>query len=428
MINNNNKRNKKNIERNINKNYGYKNKTEQEIELVNGAIEYLKNEINNGIKNGPIKKKYLQLYENNNKIKNRNAPKYKEKKGDESTMSLTSTSSEIIYNKNSIYSGGDASTNNENSNSSYRFKKEMNRIMKYNKKLITNEKNNRNGIKHNNIIFNSLKQNLNNNKVYNNKRMKKSLSQINLYDKRLEKTENEKTAYSKNKTRSFKYSSPIENQKSIYFINNKSMNNNSKNSSNYTKFNNNNSVNSNKFRFVLDKYVIKQKNTRNNNNNKNNHNKKLLNKNKKEEEKSRNNIENEEQKLKIPKNSGVNKYDFDKKENSKMVTTKKNEENILSNVDNNKKKEPTSETFFNDVTNNKFIKESEIIIKNSNESNNIEEEEKIDTLCNNLGSNTNIKGLINLPFYITPKYSNNASKRKSSSNSGNNSSYLRKKA
>ena len=428
MINNNNKPNKKHIERNITKNYGYKNKTEQEIELVNGAIEYLKNEINNGIKNGPIKKKYSQLYENNNKIKNRNAPKYKEKKGDESTMSLTSTSSEIIYNKNSVYSG-DASTNNENSNSSNRFKKEMNRIMKYNKKLITNEKNNGNGIKHNNIIFNSLKQNLNNNKVYNNKRMKKSLSQINLYDKRLEKTENEKTAYSKNKTRSFKYSSPIENQKSIYFINNKSVNNNnSKNSSNYAKLNNNNSVNNNKFRFVLDKYVIKQKNTRNNNNNKNNHNKKLLNKNKKEEEKSRNNIENEDQKLKIPKNLGINKYDFDKKENSKMVTTKKNEENILSNVENNKKKEPTSETFFNDVTNNKFIKESEIIIKNSNESNNIEEEEKIDELCNNLGSNTNIKGLINLPFYITPKYSNNASKRKGSSNSGNNSSSLTKKA
>jgi hypothetical protein len=268
--------------------------------------------------------------------------------------------------------------------------------------------------------------------------MKKSLSQINLYDKRLEKTENEKTAYSKNKTRSFKYCSPIDNQKSIYLFNNKSINNNnSKNSSNYTKFNNNNNnfANSNKFRFVLDKYIIKQKNTRNKNNynnNKNNNNKKLLNKNKKVEEKSRNNLENEDQKLKIPKNSGINKYDFDKKENSKMITTKKNEENILSNVDNNRKKEQTNE--FNDVTNIKYIKESEIIFKNSNESNNIEDnEEKIDTLCNNLGSKTNIKGLINLPFYITPKYSNNVSnidslnKIKSSSNSGNNSSYLRKK-
>ena len=106
-----------------------------------------------------------------------------------------------------------------------------------------------------------------------------------------------------------------------------------------------------------------------------------------------------------------------KKRIQKWLPQKKNEENILSNVENNKKKEPPSETFFNDVTNNKFIKESEIIIKNSNESNNIEEEEKIDELCNNLGSNTNIKGLINLPFYITPKYSNNASKRKGSSNS-----------
>ena len=434
----NNKQNKRNIERIGNKNYGFKNKTEQEIELVNGAIEYLKNEINNN-RNindngayGSIQKKYYQLYENNNQIKNRNKniPKYKEKKGDESTMSLTSTSIEILYNKNknSIYSG-DISTNNDNSSSSQRFQKEMTRIINYNKKLITDEKNNGNVIKHNKIIFNNLKQNLNNNKIYNNKRMKKSFSQVNLYGKKLDKTENEKTAYSKNKTRSNKYSSPIDNQKSIYYFNNKSINNNnSKNSSNLTKLNDNNT---NKFRFVLDKYIINQRNTRNNNNK----NKKTINKNKKEEEKSRNNIENEKQSLKMPKNSGINKYDFDKKENSKMISTKKNDENILSsNYENNRKKEQTSETFFNDTNNIKFIRESENIIKNSNETNNLQENDRVDTLCNDLGSNFNIKELINLPFYITPKYSNNESnidslnKMNDSSNSNrNDSSFLKNK-
>ena len=35
----------------VNKNYGFKNKDQQEIELVNGAIEYLKNELMNSNNN-----------------------------------------------------------------------------------------------------------------------------------------------------------------------------------------------------------------------------------------------------------------------------------------------------------------------------------------------------------------------------------------
>ena len=96
----------------------------------------------------------------------------------------------------------------------------------------------------------------------------KWLSQINFYEKKFDKTENEKTEYSKNKTKSNKYCSPIGNQNSIYYINNKSINNNTKNSSNYTKLNNKTKLSNNKdkFRYVLDKYIIYQKKTRNKHN------------------------------------------------------------------------------------------------------------------------------------------------------------------
>ena len=358
---------------------------------------------------------YNRLYENNNN-KNRNNAVKKEKKGDESTMSLTSSNEIKNNNKNSFLSG-EASTNNDNSNSSNIFQKEMSRIIKYNQKLIKNERNNGIIIKHNATIFNNLKSNLNYlKKNYNNKRMKKSFSQINIKDKKIEKTENEKTAYSKNRTKSNKYFSPIDNQKSIYYLNNKSNNNNSKNSSNYMKFNNKNNINNNKFRFVLDKYVINKKK-------------------KKEEEKSRNNIEIEKQKYKMQKSIGLNKYDYDKKENSKIITTKKNEENILSNIDNNnKKKEQTQDSFFSDGVILKIPKESENKLKNSRELNDIEENnDRVNTLCNDLGNDTNIKELINLPYYITPKYSNNISNNdsfnriKSSHNSENNSSLLKEK-
>ena len=76
------------------------------------------------------------------------------------------------------------------------------------------------------------------------------------------------------------------------------------------------------------------------------------------------------------------------------------------------------------------------IIKNNDEDynniNNSEDDDKLDIECNDLGSNTNIKELKNLPYYITPNYSKNISqnesmnKIKSSSNSGN-SSFLKGK-
>ena len=395
-------KNKKIKKRIVTKNYGFKNKNEQEIELVNGAIEYLQNELNNNknrnnllnnseISLGTIQRKYNKKQnDNNNQIKNRNNKH--EKKGEESTISFTSTSTELIHNnnKNSIISG-EISTNNENSNSSNMFKREMNRIMKFNKKLIKEEKNNGNIKKHNTIIFKNLKKEIKCNKGYNNKRMKKSVSQINFYEKKFDKTENEKTAYSKNKTKTNKYISPIGNQKSIYYINNKSINNNnSKNSSNYTKFNNNKN-NDNKFRFVLDKYVIYNNKTRNNKNKKNQRERKL-----KEEEK-------ENKKIKILKNTGPNKHDLDKKENSKIITTKKNSENIISIVINNNKNGKINDSFFNDVVDLKLQKKNENIIKNNNDIDGMEESD----LCDDLGSNTNIKELINLPFYIPPNTSIN---------------------
>ena len=56
------------------------------------------------------------------------------------------------------------------------------------------------------------------------------------------------------------------------------------------------------------------------------------------------------------------------------------------------------------------------ILNNGSLSNNINiESENYDsskTLCDDLGNNIDIKDLINLPFYITPKYSNNISQNK----------------
>ena len=113
----------------------------------------------------------------------------------------------------------------------------------------------------------------------------------------------------------------------------------------------------------------------------------------------------------------MDKYDYDKKENSKIITTKKEEENIYSNIEN---KNDKLDSFFNDGINMKIPKESQNVNKNSNETN----EEIIDTLCDDLGQDTNINKLIHLPFQITPKskYSyrdnnnNNSSKRNESNN------------
>ena len=81
-----------------------------------------------------------------------------------------------------------------------------------------------------------------------------------------------------------------------------------------------------------------------------------------------------------------------------MVTTKKQEENISNNIDNIKKIKQSKESFFSDVEN---------ILKNNSDINNIEEnKERINTSCDDLGSDTNIKDLINLPYNINPENSN----------------------
>ena len=152
-----------------------------------------------------------------------------------------STSSEFMNNKNkNVVFSNDSSSNNDSSISSNIFNKEFNRIMKFNKKIIANEKNNRNK----NNILDSLTQNFNNNKIYNKRGMKKSLSQANFNNKRSDRTDNEKTTYSKNKTRSNKFCSTIDNQKSICYINS----NKSKNISENKKLDDNININTHKFR------------------------------------------------------------------------------------------------------------------------------------------------------------------------------------
>ena len=385
----NNKKNIKKISNNNAKNYGFKNKKEQEEELINGAIEYLKNElnynqnkknINNILNSTDISLGEIQKNINNNK----NDKKNKKLLVDESTMSYTSISNELNKqndNKNN-YSKESSLKNNNITNSPNQFIKEINRIIDYNKKLIKDGNKER---------YNSIMRN------EPNRKMKKCFSQMNVYEKRMDKTENEKTSYSKNnKTKSNKVFSPIQNQKSIYLINNKSIN--SKNSSMKSNKNNNINNSNKKFRFVLDKYVVYNKNNKTRN---------IKNKEKK--------VKNIPKKEKIQKSNCLDKYDYDKKENSKIITTKKEEENIYSNIEN---KNDKLDSFFNDGINMKIPKESQNVNKNSNETN----EEIIDTLCDDLGQDTNINKLIHLPFQITPKYSyrdnnnNNSSKRNESNN------------
>ena len=170
-------------------NYGYKNKEEQENEVIQGAINYLQNEYNNKNKKnkytkensilnnrvismGTIQNKY-KINENNNSS-NRNKFNYKipydykskgKQFGEESEMSLNSTSSGFILNNVSSYGG---SSYMDRSSESNMFQKEMRRIINFNKKLKSNGKSNNNQ--------------LNNNQ--NKNKMKKSSSQPNFFDKK----------------------------------------------------------------------------------------------------------------------------------------------------------------------------------------------------------------------------------------------------
>ena len=344
----------------IDKNYGFKNKVKQEMELINGAFEYLRNNQNksknkllnnNKLSLEIIQKKYNEINKNNYEYKNRNINKLK--KEEESTMSFTSISSELIQKKNN--KNNIISEKNNNENISNMFQKEMNKIMKYNIKIKNNKRNCGNVIKKNINISRNVKYGFCNNKNYDNKIMKKSLTQI-----KFGKTENEKTSYSKN-PKSNKYCSSIENQKSIYIFNNKSINNNnSKNNSESTKLNNKKEENK-KFRYVLDKYVIHKNYKRNS--------KIVQNDYLKNEENKRNKKENEEKKL---------------KENKTFVEYKDNNLDKRDKINNDS-------------------------LGNYNKNVESENSDSSKTLCDDLGNNIDIKDLINLPFYITPKYSNNIS-------------------
>ena len=334
----------------VNKNYGFKSKAKQEKELINGAIEHLRNNMlknknNKEISLELIQKKYNEINENNYEKKNRNNKRIK--KEEESTMSFTSVSSELNQNKNNNLLNT-VDSNNEKCSSNM-FKKEMKKIMNYNKK-IKKEKNCGSAIKNKMITYKNEKYEFNNDKNYNNKRMKKSLTQI-----KFGKTENENTTCSKNQ-KTNKMISPIENQKSIYYFNN------SKNCSDSTKINNKN-IDVKKFRNVLDKYVIY--------------------KNKKRKSTNQNIKRKEDNKINIDDNITKN---LNKQKNKEELNKKRKNDSL------NKNDSKIEKEIYNDIKFDKF-----------------EDDDRANTLCDDLGSNMNIKELINLPFYITPKYSNNLS-------------------
>ena len=180
------------------KNYGFKNKTIQESELVNGALIYLQNEyfkrnkknikdnhiINiSGITMRELKHKF-KIFDNNINVVNKNNYKvpYDYKKigkqfGEDSFISLNSTSTGVfLLNNNSNY-GDEISSIDNNNNSNNIFQKEMNRIINFNKKLKSIKKHKE---KSNEKNKNNLGNNIGVNKY--NKNMKKSLSQPNFYN------------------------------------------------------------------------------------------------------------------------------------------------------------------------------------------------------------------------------------------------------
>ena len=120
----------------VNKNYEFKNK---DIAYLQNNQHKNNNKLlnNKGIFFEKIQKKYNEINDNNYKYKNRNNKRLK--KEEESTMSYTSISSELIQNKNNKNTIFSEDINNENELNI--FQKEMNKIMTYNKKIKNNGKN-----------------------------------------------------------------------------------------------------------------------------------------------------------------------------------------------------------------------------------------------------------------------------------------------
>ena len=587
--------------------YGYRNKEEQEMELVHGAIEYLQHEYNqnrnkknknlkdnhmlnsNGITIGTLQNKIKYNEKNNLSTKNKNNYKvpnnYKKKGkqiGEESTISLNSTSSGFkLNNNNSSY--GDTTLYMDKNNESDLFQKEMPRIINFNKKLKSNGKDNN----YYNLIYNNKNNNF-------NKKMNKSNSQPNFFqkknmnifqngdknmyykDKPISKTNNNFTPLSNisknntNKTPNHNCLSSnkncclnnnnintynnINNSKFIIKSNQNKKNNISKNNVKSNKENNqkyyidyyqdeqehflnnkkkedekedyndkteekyeyeiDNRKNNRKFRYVLDKYVKKQKKRRSQKNSqeknqkyKNEEDNQIQNneeeiyyennyefENKlndfKDEQDNNNDYENNETNLNEPNNNqNIKKFNecinLDKGENSGIVSSigennikeKNNNEktndsffneginienlcnlkennneinnNIKYNDDNNNEKEnkinfeneksnrsyikQKSNTNLNSKNSNKTNEQNEMNFENENKTNineknientnnvdnneinnknsivnsnskinNISLEKSNDSSCNGLGEDTDIKGKINTPFYVTP--------------------------
>ena len=184
-----------------NKNYGFKNKKEQEIEIINGALQFLQQECggnykknikgnhlinSSGISISTIKHRFKfnenQINSNKNSKNNYKVPYDYKKKGkqfgEESSISFNSTSSGLfLLNNNCSY------YDDESSNARNNFQEEMTRIINFNKKMKNNGK-----------------ESTKTNYIYN-KKMKKSESQPNfLAKKKLKELENdERTMYSKGK-------------------------------------------------------------------------------------------------------------------------------------------------------------------------------------------------------------------------------------
>ena len=462
------------------KNYGFKNKSIQESEILNGAMMYLQNEYYNRNKNKNIKDNHifnssgitmrelqhkLNIFENNVNVINKNNYKvpYDYKKvgkqfGEESTTSLNSTSTGIFL-LNNISNYGDESSIIDNNCDV--FQKEMNRIINFNKKMKNIEKDN--------CIRNN-KNNLRNNKVINksNKKMKKSSSQPFLYNNKnikmfnyeeksncnknnnsskkkknlsdVEKNKNNEQSDLSRNINELKYNlksqqikkSNISNTNTIInkeliqknIVDNYQDENNFFKKKQKEKINKNrikdNQSNENKFRFVLDKYTKKQKESLKKNSNKKKQKEKFNTKTGKNKEKQNNFIPRNDKVI----NNGINNDSFfneglnleniydinalnekNKKNEINLSINSKNKINLLEienlNLSTIKKKDDSTQNI-NNI--------SKMNVKNSIKDNNDNIIKKIsfETLsCNALDEENNIKEKKNIPLNISPiiKYS-----------------------
>ena len=203
------------------KNYGFKNREEQESEIIEGAIKYLQFECykrnrkeNHILNSSGITMRELQhkfkIVENNNKILNKNNYKvpYDYKKniqqiGEETTISLNSTSSGLFLINNISLNGNESQSIEQNKSI---FQKEMNRIINFNKKMKSTEKD---------ILANNKD---------NNKSHKKISSQKNLFDYKLFKNSNENISIKNNNSVVDLYINKKKSNKAL--VNNNSLNKN----------------------------------------------------------------------------------------------------------------------------------------------------------------------------------------------------------